>query len=76
MAAKLSIDFAQEQEQGYERVFAKRPMLTNLALDWNGIEILSLAKSLQCLSDNTFILFVCVQHRSHSEESQLNLQFH
>lgn len=37
MAAKLSIDFAQEQEQGYERVFAKRPLLTNLALNWNGI---------------------------------------
>ncbi|WP_088890659.1 helix-turn-helix domain-containing protein [Leptolyngbya ohadii] len=37
MAAKLSIDFAQEQEQGYERVFARRPLLTNLSLSWNGI---------------------------------------
>lgn len=35
MAAKLSIDFA--QEQGYERVSAKRPLLTNLAMNWNGI---------------------------------------
>ena len=37
VAAKLSIDFAQEQEQGYERVFARQPLLTNLARNWSGI---------------------------------------
>ena len=36
-ANPLSIDFAQEKEAGYQRVFARSPLLTSLAAGWDGI---------------------------------------
>jgi len=36
-ANPLLIDFAQEKEAGYQRVFPRAPLLTSLAAGWNGI---------------------------------------
>lgn len=36
-AKSLKIDFAQEKEVGYQRVFSRLPLLTNLAAGWNGV---------------------------------------
>ncbi|KAM3090352.1 helix-turn-helix domain-containing protein [Phormidesmis sp. 146-35] len=37
-ATSLTIDFAQEKEAGYERVFAQLPLLTSLADKWQGVD--------------------------------------
>lgn len=36
-AKPLVIDFSEEKEDGYRRVFARSPLLTNLSANWNGI---------------------------------------
>ncbi|MDM9381304.1 AraC family transcriptional regulator [Chlorogloeopsis sp. ULAP01] len=35
-AKSLSIDFSQEKEAGYQRVYSRSPLLTNLPTLWNG----------------------------------------
>lgn len=36
-AKSLKIDFSKEKEAGYQRVFSRSPLLTNLSADWNGV---------------------------------------
>lgn len=36
-AKPLVIDFSEEKEDGYRRVFARSPLLTNLPVIWNGV---------------------------------------
>lgn len=36
-ARPLKINFLQEKEAGYRRVFSRSPLLTNLAAGWNGV---------------------------------------
>lgn len=36
-AKSLKIDFSKEKEAGYQRVFSRSPLLTNLSAGWNGV---------------------------------------
>lgn len=36
-AKSLKIDFSKEKEAGYQRVFSRSPLLTNLSAEWNGV---------------------------------------